>query len=245
MDPSLLLSLQHIGWTDKQAKTYLALLQLGEGPASKVAELADMNRSVVYETLAGLIEMGYVTESSRHKVKHYTAVGPQKILHAARAHFENFKFMLPLFQALHHRGEKKPRIEFYEDEEAMARLFQTFDTASDRRFMASYGQLEKHVPDELKRWQQRMKHLETLAPTKHLLVDDAAARAFARAAKLHTNFEFRYLPSGIDISMDLAIVDDIVALTNLDPLSTVVIHSKELARSAGILFDLAWMSARK
>lgn len=245
MDSSLVASLQQIGWTDKRARTYLALLQLGEGPASKVAELADMNRSVVYETLTELIEMGYVTESARQKVKRYTAVGPQHVLHAARAHFENFKFMLPLFQALHNQGEKKPRVEFYEGDAALARIFQTFDTASQRRFMASYAQIEKHFPSEFRRWQQRLKHLKDLAPTKHLLADDSISRTFARNAKRHLDFEFRFLPSGTDILMDLAIVDDVVAITSFDPLSMVVIRSKELARSVAILFDLAWKSARK
>lgn len=245
MDPSLLLSLQQLGWTDKQARTYLALLQLGEGPTSKIAELAGLNRSVTYETLAELVGMGYATEVGRHKVKRYAAVGPQKIFHAARAHFENFKFMLPLFQALHHRGEKKPRVEFYEGEEALARMFQTFDTGSERRFMASYAQIERHFPSEFKRWQQRVKHLKTLAPTKHILADDLVSRGFARAARGHAHFVFRFLPKGTDISMDLAIVDDVLAITNFDPLSMVVIRSAELTRSAAILFDLAWMSARK
>lgn len=245
MDSTLLASLVQLGWEEKQATVYLALLSLGVSPVSRIAEEADINRSVTYEVLATLVERGYVREDIRNKVKRYSATDPQHIFHEARAHFENFKFMLPLFQALQYRSDKKPRIEFYEGEEAIPRIFQTFDTGSTRRFMASYAQIEKHFPHEYSRWIQRVAHAKHLTPTKHLLADDSTARAFAKRAKGHRSYEFRFLSPGTDILMDLAIVDDVLAITSFDPVSMVVIHSKELARSASILFDMAWKTARK
>ncbi len=245
MDTSLTSSLQQIGFTSKQAKVYLALLELGESPVGKVADITKINRTVVYEVIEELTQLGFVTESSKHKVKRYNATPPQKIFHVARAHFENFKFLLPLFQALHNRGENKLRIEFYEGEEAIPHIFQTFDIGSERRFMASYSQIDAHFPHELKRWQRRIANLKQLTATKHLLADDKISRGFAKAANKHQNYEFRFLSPGVEFSMDLAIVDDTLAITNFKPLSIVVIRSAELARSAAILFDLAWKSARK
>lgn len=244
MDRTTLLSLIAIGFTDKQAKTYLALLELGEAPAGKIAERSGVNRTVTYENVKDLIRLGYVTESEKTNVKRYQAADPQKIFQSARANVENFKFMLPLLKALHHQGDK-PRIEFYEGKEAVVGIYQTFDTASSRRFMSSFSRMEQLFSHELKRWQERTVHIKAPSPTKYLLAEDEIARNFAQSIQQRSNQEARFFSKDSGFSMDFAIVDDVLAITSFDPIYIVVLYSKELAKSASTLFDLAWKTAKK
>jgi sugar-specific transcriptional regulator TrmB len=44
-------TLQHLGYSEKEAKVYLALLELGTSPASTIARFIGENRVTVYSTL--------------------------------------------------------------------------------------------------------------------------------------------------------------------------------------------------
>lgn len=71
--------LQSIGFTDKQAKVYVAALFLGPSPVQKIAQQAEVNRATTYVILGELAEMGIVSESTESKKTIYVAEPPVSI----------------------------------------------------------------------------------------------------------------------------------------------------------------------
>ena len=62
MDNDYLNLLSSIGLQQKEAKVYLALLELEQGTVSKIAKLSGLKRPTIYLILDDLIKNGYVTE---------------------------------------------------------------------------------------------------------------------------------------------------------------------------------------
>lgn len=113
--------LQTIGFTDKQAKVYVAALFLGPSPVQKIAQQADVNRATAYVILDELMEMGVVSESTVGKKTVYVAEPPEAIERfldgmqkGIQARKEELKDLMPdLRQMERSNDEGAPTIRFY------------------------------------------------------------------------------------------------------------------------------------
>ena len=72
--------IKEAGLTDGEAKTYLALLELGSCTTGPLIEKSKIARSFIYTILENLIEKGLVSYIIKEKTKHYQAAEPEKIL---------------------------------------------------------------------------------------------------------------------------------------------------------------------
>ena len=80
MDKELLETLQSIGLTDGESKTYLALLSIGTSTVGSIIEKSGVSSSKVYMILDKLIHKGLVSIVVKNKKKHYTSAQPEKIV---------------------------------------------------------------------------------------------------------------------------------------------------------------------
>lgn len=71
--------LQSVGFSDKQAKVYVASLFLGPSAVQKIAEQAEINRATAYVILDELATMGLVSESTVGKKTVFVAEPPAAI----------------------------------------------------------------------------------------------------------------------------------------------------------------------
>jgi sugar-specific transcriptional regulator TrmB len=65
--------LQKLGWSQKEIRCYLALLEYGQQPASVLAKKLDIPKATVLFTLNGLVDKGYIQLSKRGKTQYYFA----------------------------------------------------------------------------------------------------------------------------------------------------------------------------
>ncbi len=244
MDASLIETLAHTGLNEKQAATYVALLELGTAPASKIAQRTNINRSVTYELLEELLASGHITEQPHTKVRQFTARDPQGIFESARAHFENLRFFLPVLRTLHASGHTHTTMQVFEGKEAVSRLFQAHDDASERCFISSFADMELLFPEEFTRWARRTAQVKHPTPTRFLLTDDAAGRAYAKSLDHIPNQEFRFFATGTSFKMDVSLIQDTIMIVSFDPICAVVIRSAAMAHSARTLFSLLWKQAK-
>jgi len=72
--------LESIGLTKSEAKTYLALLELGSSTTGHIVDKAKVASSKIYEILDKLISKGLVNYITKGKIKHFEAAQPERIL---------------------------------------------------------------------------------------------------------------------------------------------------------------------
>ena len=78
--PELNVILEEIGLTQKKSEIYLALLKLGEETASRISEIAELNRITTYTILKSLSEKGFCSSYDKNNVQYFKPIKPEQIL---------------------------------------------------------------------------------------------------------------------------------------------------------------------
>jgi len=71
---------RELGFTERETKVYLALLDLGETKMGPLAAKTRLQPSKIYQTIEKLIDRGLVTFVLKSKIKYFQAQDPQEIL---------------------------------------------------------------------------------------------------------------------------------------------------------------------
>ena len=69
-----------LGFSEREIKVYLALLELGSTTVGPVAAKTRLQHSKVYQTIEKLIDKGLVTFVLKSKTKYFQAEEPKQIL---------------------------------------------------------------------------------------------------------------------------------------------------------------------
>lgn len=73
-------ALKEAGLTDGEARTYMAMLGLGESTVGPIIEKSKISRSIAYKILDSLMRKGLVSFIIKEKTKHFRADSPERIL---------------------------------------------------------------------------------------------------------------------------------------------------------------------
>ena len=73
-------SLKEFGFSERESKVYIALLELGETTTGKISKMTRLNSSKIYDILERLIDKGLVSYVLKNKIKYFNALEPQNIL---------------------------------------------------------------------------------------------------------------------------------------------------------------------
>jgi len=245
MDDKLSQLLQKIGFTEKEALIYLALMELGSGTVTNIAQRAKLKRSIIYIILEGLIKRGYVSEIPDTKINRYVAAEPTKILSDLKAKTSDFKNLLPSLLAVYNKPTWKPKINYFEGKEGVRKIYRYIEHVKDACFITSTERIAEHMPEEVEAWITEKLSKTVPLVGKHLLSNTAIDRDFAKRLK-GTKQQIKFLPNGLTLDMDVSIYENKVALTSLEKhLFIVVIESKALYNSMKTVFDLLWQQGVK
>src|SRR3989338_7146646 len=78
--PELKSILQEIGLNNKEAEVYLAMLKSGEETASRISQIAELNRITTYTILKSLGEKGFCSSYDKNNVQYFKPTKPEQIL---------------------------------------------------------------------------------------------------------------------------------------------------------------------
>lgn len=116
--------LKKLGFSEKSAKIYLALLRLGPSSVRKLAEISGLNRGTTYDALKWLQERGVVNYYKTDSKQHFVAENPDTLVRLVerekgeldRAGRELDK-IIPELKALHDKGGDNPIARYYSKKE--------------------------------------------------------------------------------------------------------------------------------
>lgn len=101
-------------FSEKEAKIYLACLQLKIANVSTIARFAQEKRSTTYSIIKELQKKGMVNEIDKNKIAAYSAVPPENIAQKLEVQFIDFKNLLPAFSAFTEKFWVAPKVQFFE-----------------------------------------------------------------------------------------------------------------------------------
>lgn len=240
--------LQEIGFSEKEAAVYVALLQAGRSGVNKVATQAQVNRATTYSVLKSLIEKGLVTESQVIDDKQYRAESPEVLLSILsmqqrdlNQRLQSTRQVVDRLQAFHNLQPKKPKIRYIESLDGL-RLIQAeyqkmeheilqlvgYDT-----FVQLYGdQVGSEHEDSLIDQQRKI---------RAILVTDQEIKYEAPSIEIA-----RVSPDLFEVRGEMTVCGDRLALfAYAENLIAIEIQSAVIAATARASLELAWREAQR
>lgn len=106
--------LKNLGLTDKEARIYLALLQLGPATPYQIAKKAEIKRPTAYVIAEELVEKGLIVHVPGENPRRYIARTPDSFFEDAENKLSQAKSVLPELRSLQKGVEEKPSILYFE-----------------------------------------------------------------------------------------------------------------------------------
>lgn len=233
-------TLKNYGLTEKQAKIYLACLELGSTSVQKISQKAGLPRSTSYELLETLQQQGLVSTFQKKKVRYFSAEEPEKVVNLAKQKAESLEQSLPHLRALYGKAKIRPTVKFYQGKQQMklvldeilkeAKELLAFSSADDL-----FATLE-YFPEFVK------KRVKQKIPTKVILRQSAKAKERQRLGPQELR-EVRIIPADYEYHGLVFIWDKKIAMFSFGKeLVALIIESEELAKVQKAMFEVIWHS---
>jgi sugar-specific transcriptional regulator TrmB len=239
-----------LGFTQKEASVYLALLELGKRTVSPIARSANINRTTVYDILDSLIAKGLVSASGKEPLQEYLAESPEKIINMVERQIKKNQLTLqsalslvPQLKSIHNISDR-PKVRFYEGKEGLEQVYE--DTLTSHETILAYANVDdmhKVLPEYFpKYYPRRVKkgiHIRAITPSNKAGIDRISKnKEEARESAL--------VPVGkIHFSPEINIYDNKVMIASLKEKLGIIIESKEISDAMKTIFEMAWAEAKR
>jgi len=247
--------LEKIGLSEKEAKVYLATLELGQDSVQNISKKAGVNRPTTYFIMEKLMDLGLASTLEHGKKTLFVAESPKEILNIldrekqeVETRRNEIKESLNQFLAIYNAKEGKPLVRYFEGVdglEAMDRYGrESFKKNSEILSIIPIDIVEKQFTDRRqKSLNERVKMgIRARAIYTH---EDGPIPESVNKKNLREGI---YIPrSSFPLDAAVTIYPEWgIKLYYYDPNKPygVVIESSELAKNFKLFFELAWLGAK-
>lgn len=238
----MLNELTKIGLSDKEARVYLAALELGKAPIQDIAKKAGINRTTTYVMITELEKRELVKPLKMGKRNYFVAESPDmilEILKKEKQEIENkereIKEILPELKSVYNVAPGRPKIRFFEGAEVNKKINDDILESEAKEILEIYNAdfIRDIISEEeaknfyKKRTEKKIKYRALYTrkegPFKNPL--EFAEEKF---------IDQKQFP----ISGDIFVYEDRVGMVGKE--MGVIIESAEISQTLKTLFNLAW-----
>ncbi len=236
--------LLQLGFSNKEAKVYLAGLELGASSVQKIALRAGVNRATTHVILQSFIKRGLVTVFESRGRNFFAVEDPsllQKLIrlkteeeHDRR---ERLNRIWPEFSVLYALSKDKPRVQFFEGREEVLAAADLIFQAQERVLRNIYNVDDLYRAFPKYRRRMRGHEFRTIYNRSVGPRPEAEERRVKRVASYVPEEEY-------PIASDIDIYDDKIHITSLrQDLMAFFVQNQEIAETQKAIFDLAKVGA--
>jgi sugar-specific transcriptional regulator TrmB len=241
--------LKKLGLSEKEARVYLATLEIGGGTVQEISEQAGVKRPTTYVILDQLVHKALIFEEKRMLGSMYIAANPEVFEKRAREQKRVIEDSLPFLQAMYAGEKSKPQVRVYEGAQSMEKIYlETFwQSKTEILFFSSIKKVYELFPRMIEDWLEHSKKGGIAVKSRELVNPDLIDIEYGlRATKVNENTQVRVIAGSPlpFVGSDNAIMEDKIIMVSLEgKLFTTVIQNKVLADTMRTLYELAWQSA--
>lgn len=236
--------LENYGLTEKQAKIYLACLELGSSSVQKISQKSGIARSTCYEILELLNRLGLVSKFQKKKIIYFNAEAPRQLIRLTQNKARLLEETLPQFDAVYGEARARPTVRFYEGKTGMKLILEEILADSSKEILtfgeaeALFATLDRDFPEFVK---SRIKK-KILA--RVILRDSEKARERQRLGSQELR-EVRIIPASYEYHGSVFIWGRKIAMFSYQPdLIAIVVESEALAKLEKAMFEVMWHSLK-
>ncbi len=236
------------GFSDKEARIYLAALEAGEATFGSIAAKTRLKRSTVYSVVEELVTKQLLTIQARKGIKRISALAPQVLLERFRTAVNMAEGALPALLEMAYSSPLKPRVRFFEGMAGIKEVLLEVNTASKTErgmIITDYERMPKEIFDFIRKLTP-----ERLATKNflHIIVPLNPRSLEVQAeedAKHYAEHRIAHFPKGNNF-IELSLFGNTkVAFLSFGEgeLFAVVVDSKAIYGTLKNLFELVWENA--
>lgn len=239
--------LNYLGLNEKEAKVYLAALELGKSSAQNIAKKANVNRATTYVVIEALIKRGLMSSSNENKKQFFHAEAPEKLsllfreeAMAIQRKQEYLDKILPEMKSLR-QSNNKPVVRFFEGKEGLRAIAEEFYISKHTepvKLIYSYDLLREYLSDD---------ELLQLRTRRQSLNVGAIAIVNDKYDRLKTDAEKIIIPDDeFPITNDIAIFggNKVRIVVQKGDTKGIVIENEEIYKTFKTIFKLALIGAK-
>jgi len=241
-------SLKKMGLSEKEAKVYLACLELGDSLASEISLKSNLPRTLIYDILERLIDLGLISYAIKDGKKYFRSSSPKELIRMIEEKEKAVRGILPDLERLEKlKGAKRPKVTIYEGKEGMKTVMNDILRSGIKGFI-SYGSSRSSYevfPAFIDDWHKR--RIKNKIRARIIYNNTKATREkvkkFPKTLKL---VDYRLMPVKLESPTATIIYRDKVVQQSWtkDPFA-VVIEDEQMAENHKRYFELLWKSAKK
>jgi len=242
MRTDLLKLLTNLGFNLKQARVYLALLELGEATVQELSRKSGIKRTSLYSLMEGLRKEGLLYQAKRGGRTFLVAEEAVQIAGKFKGRIETFEQSLELFSGIKKGVNRKSRVFFFNGTEGFKKIWEKVFSSGISEYLIIVD------PREMLGFVRRGYITEKIIKEKvRRNIKSRQLVAFSEYAKeviakdLRENRVSRMLPHIYKVPVTTIIFGDSVAL--ISPLAEdliLIVESEALAKTQRSLFEALW-----
>ena len=246
----LVASLQSLGLTEKEARVYLALLQLGSATPYQIAKRADIKRPTAYVIAEELVEKNIIIQTPGEEPRKYIARTPESVLEDHEARIDSVRQMLPELKSLQKESGGKPNVLYFEGvngvQQAMEFRKKELEGKEVVGFFASGADISPEMNQIFFDYNEyRKRHNIRL---RGVTVDDPSVMPYVEQfAKEKPELDvLKLLPKGLySARVSLEVCGEFSRIILMESAQALIIDSPKFAEAMRQIFEMVWDSRRE
>ncbi len=239
--------LEKQGLNQKQAKVYLAVLELGRATIIDVASKTAIKRTTVYDVVMQLVQLGFVSESKKGKRRLFIAENPGLLLAKTEQRFNELKDLIPALSGLYAGAIPKPEIKFYDGVNGIRNIMENLllMKGEEQLYWSSIEDLvdlfgHVYMKSWVKRRVRRGIWSKVLLIKRRKNIESYFQENETYLRKIH------WLPSTFNFNGVICLFDNKIAFISSRKESFgFVVESEELSRMMRLIFDSMWQMTKQ
>lgn len=236
-------TLEKLGLEPKEAKLYLALLELGEAHIVDISRKSGLKRTTVYNILDSLKLRGLVSQTKKGKKEIYIAEDPRSIGEDIKEKEALFEKSLPELLSIANFMEKKPSIRYFEGINGIKEAYKDELRYPDSELLCWWAESYKIFGDEFIIDFYMPERLKKKIWTRNIVPDSEYAR-------MHQKEDEKWLrqirlaqlePSFAELEISIYGKNK-VNIKSFQEKFALIIESKALYNTLKNIFELQWKS---
>lgn len=224
------------GLEEQEVKTYLALLDLNEATATKLAERTGIGRVNMYQIVNRLIDKGLVSYVIKNNVKYFSAADPETLLKDLQEKEHELKKILPELKKRQQLKISETKVEIYRGKEGIKTILKMI--LRDKKDYFMLGGAEECNKEFEPIMRIFIKHGEK-AKIKGKFLERKEAKFF-----IGKHEEYKYIPKELISSTTLTIWDNKIAtFVWTRPFYVILIENEQVAKTSLATFNYLWKTA--